>query len=235
MSMNEASKIETLRREFQNVPTTAKAPEDCPDQETIWAAAAGEVSAEERRRVVSHLSTCAECAHAWRLAWALQAEMRAEAEESASHNGHANGVVEGPWKRWKQLAPHVAAAALLLVALGVGVMIQQPETPPPAPVHRGVVDQEIQSLIPEGEALPREDFVLRWDFPDDDAIYDLRVMTPDLREVLHEKRAIHGLSYEVPARELREIAPSEGVVWTVQARSADGVLLAEKTFRTTVR
>lgn len=215
--MEKAKKIETLRRAFQDAPATTPTPESCPDAESIWDAAAGELSAKERRRVVSHLSTCPECAHAWRLAWAMQAEMREEAEDT----GHTYTTVIGPWKRF---APQIAAAAMLILALGVGVVLTGPGPEPRAPVHRSaVVEHEIESLVPEDEALPREELVLRWTPAGEGAVYDVQVMTRELEPLAHAED-LEETTFEVSEEVLAQLPAEAEVLWRVEARLPDGTV-----------
>ncbi len=230
--MKEAKKIETLRREFQDARATAQPQGACPDAESIWDAATGDLPAEERREIVSHLGSCADCTHSWRLAWAMQAEMRDEGGKTDTQSTYGVVVLN----RWKRFAPQVAAAALLVFALGVGVMWNQPEPVDRTPAVRGAtVEHEIESLLPEGEGLPREEFVLRWEFPKQGVTYDLRVMTSDLRSTLHEAHGIQSKSYQVPEEKLSNVASERDVVWSVRVRSADGMFLDERIFRTPLR
>lgn len=209
----EAKKIETLRREFQD--STAPPQGACPDTERIWDAAAGDLPVEQRREVVSHLCSCAECTHAWRLAWAMQAEMREEAVGNASHSGQET-VVTGPWAQWKPYLPKVAAAAMLILALGVGVMWNQPEPVDRTPAVRGAtVEHEIESLIPEGEALPREDFVLRWSSGPQDATYRIRVLDEEMNE-LTQAANLQAATFQVPREALENIPARGNVYWYVE-------------------
>lgn len=206
MSKLEAKNIETLRQGFQSLPAGAGSTKDCPNAETIWDAAAGDLPVDERRQVVSHLSTCGECNHAWRLAWAMQTEMRRDEEGT---------VVNGPWS-WTRYTSQIAAAALLVVTLGVGVLLTGPELETHPPVTRGLApaaEVEIRSLIPEGEALPRDNFVLRWTGPQD-ASYSIRVLDMDMDELTRADHLEEPI-FRVPADSLAGVSSQEDVYWSV--------------------
>lgn len=227
MSKLEAKNIETLRQGFQSLPAGAGSTKDCPDAETIWDAAAGELPVDERRQVVSHLATCSECNHAWRLAWAMQTEMRRNEEGT---------VVNGPWS-WTRYTSQIAAAALLVLTLGVGVLLTGPEVETHPPVHRGLAptaEAEIESLIPEGEALPRDNFVLRWTSSYENPTYDLRVMDATM-ESLTSKTGLREAKFRVAPEFLEPIRSGSSVYWSVQAFGDSGATLGKETFVTELR
>lgn len=226
----DTKRIDTLRRGFQ-VPSPAASLGEHPDPDRLWAALAGELPAEERRALVDHVALCAACAEDWRMAAALRREMR-EDERQSRPASDAPTVVVGPWRRMR--APLVAAAAAVVLAVGVGLwqMEMQPgqEQGWVEPAHRGATTEEITSAI-DGEALPRDEFVLTWSGGPEGAVYNLTVMSQDLSDLLVSEQGLTTLEYRVSAEKLDPVATGDPVAWRVEALSPDGERQSS-TFRT---
>jgi hypothetical protein len=180
------------------------------------------------REVVEHLAVCPECAEAWRLAAALEEEARAAGEEAAFR-----GVPRQPW----YLQPLRVAATLALALVAVAVVWNVVQAPEEAPVWRGDGELEIRSLLPEGEALPREEAELRWTpVPAGDpegTTYDLLVSTADLVSVA-EADGLEEARYTLPADALEGLPPGTKLLWRVEARLEDGRTVRSPTFTTPV-
>jgi len=98
--------------------TAASQPSTCPSADTLARAAAGELSASERREVADHLSTCATCSEEYRVAASL-AEWAQRTSSEIDPAGNPLRAV--PVARWPLLA--TAAAALLAVGATATLVI----------------------------------------------------------------------------------------------------------------
>jgi len=201
----------------------------CPVPERIYDAARGALPPGEVREVVEHLAACPECAEAWRLAVALEEEARA-----------GGAVVDPaaarrPWYLQPVRAAAAAAVALVAVAV-VWTVVQQPED---APVWRDAGRLEIRSLLPEGEALPRGEAVLRWTpVPEEDpegTTYDVLVSTEEDPFPIAEADRLEETSYRIPP-DVMEAVPAGGeILWQVEALLADGRTVASPTYKVRIR
>jgi hypothetical protein len=206
-------------------------PGACPAPERIYDAARGALPPGDVREVVEHLAVCPECAEAWRLAAAL--------EEEAREEGAAEAVFPGASRRPWYLQPLRVAATVALALVAVAVVWTVVQAPEEAPVWRGDGELEIRSLLPEGEALPRADAVLRWTpVPEDDpegTTYDLRVTTEDVFTSVAEADGLEEPRYTISPEALEDIVPGTELLWRVEARLEDGRTVASQTFTTAVR
>ena len=193
-----------------------------PSGDDRWAALSGELPASERRAIVDHTAGCATCAEAWRLA----AEMKPRGVPAAAPATH-------PRSKLAWLAP-LAAAAALAVALGAGLWPRRVHAPGAAPGYRGGDPAEVQSLVADGDALPREDFRLRWSTGPEASRYDLRVTSESL-DALVDVADLADTSYLVPPSALSSVPSGGRVLWRVEAVAPDGTRTASRTFVTGVR
>ncbi len=194
----------------------------CPTPEALLRAFTGEAPRGERRAVVAHLATCAACAEDWRLAREIMpdeagAQARDERPEAAS-------VVVGPWLR----SGLIALAAALVAAAGVGWWPRL-VTPPPA-VYRQTQSEAPRALVPDGAALPRDAFELRWDYAQADARYAVTLSDAAL-EALFEARDLEQRAVVVPAAALGTLPDGATLLWQVEARLPDGRQARSSTFR----
>lgn len=193
-----------------------------PSGDDLWAAVRGELAAERRRALVDHTAACAACAQAWRLA--------VEMTPDPIHAAVPKPAGARPALYW--LAPLAAAAVAAVV--GAGLWQWRAPVPDAAPGYRGGDAGEIRSLVGDGEALPREDFRLRWSAGPEGSLYDLRATTESL-EVLADAVGLTETSYVVPPSAL-SVVPSGGrVLWRVEVARPDGGRTATRTFVTRVR
>lgn len=232
----DTKRIDTLRRGFE-VPAPAALLGEHPDPDRLWAALAGELPAEERRALVDHVALCAACAEDWRMAAALQREMREDERQSRPASDAMPTVVAGPWRRMR--APLVAAAAAVVLAVGVGLweMERQPAEQgewTQAPVQRSATAPHLLISPVAGASLPRDHFELTWSGGPEGTVYDVTVMTGDLTERLHQSRGLTSLEYEVPAAALETVASGDELAWHLVAVLPDGTRRSS-TFRTRVR
>lgn len=221
----EEGELAKLRRAFASVSQTEPVPAACPSPEQIWGAVRGEVPPGDIRQIVEHTASCASCAEDWRLAVALQKP------------AGASNVVHAPerftaGRRFRNWG--LAAAAALAVAV-VGIRWQQGLIDEQA-VYRQGEQATIQSLVEEGRALPRDQFLLRWSAPEiPGATYDVEVSTEDLRPVASADD-LREPQFLVPASALAGLPPGARLLWTVDAELPQGgQMRSEQTFVATVQ
>ena len=198
--------FDNLRRAFRDRRTRAGLEEACPDRESIWSAARGEAPRQETVEIVKHTGRCAACADSWRLAAALGAGEPGEATRP--------GAVR---RRWLPIT--AAAAAMLVVAVGLGVvLLQRPDDS--ATPFRSDPEQAIRSLVPEDRPLPRSEFLLRWSPGPEGTIYrvDLSIESGPLPS----PPPLDEPQYLVPAESLAAVPAGGRVFWRVRASFPDG-------------
>ncbi len=187
----------------------------CPDSDTLWRAARGEIPVDEMRALAAHVVTCGPCTTAWRLAHAVAAE----ADPAAA----ATSPLPRPRTRARWAL--IAAAAVVMV----GVLSLWPtQEPPGEPALRAALRPEIVSELEPGAPLPREAFELRWKGVPG-ARYSIDVATSDL-EILARTNDLDATSWIVPPEALRDLPPGALIEWQVQATLPDGSTLASRTF-----
>ena len=218
--------LATLRDAFAAQPNHAPQPEICPPPEKIWDAVRGELPPDQIREIVEHTALCASCAEDWRLARTFQAQ-----ETAVRTVTPTNVVPFAPRQRLRNFALAIAAALALVV---VGVQwLQRPQTDPG--YREGGEQAGIRSLLPEGEALPRDRFVLRWAAPEiPGAEYDVQVSTEDL-QVVATAENLRGAEYQVPESALAGLPASTRLLWKVEADLPGGSRLSSPTFVTPLR
>ena len=207
-----------LREAFAALGERAAPGPACPEPDRLWAAATAKSPVEERHEIIAHTASCASCAAAFRLARGL----------SEDEAGHAGQVVpnfrftQRPWLRWA--APLAAIAAALILAVLVPGMWRREPSP-----YRGGETREILSEIPETAALPRGQADLRWTAGPPGSRYEVRVLTPEGREIAVES----GLTtprYRIPEAALGGVEAGTAVYWQVKALEPDGTSRVSKTF-----
>lgn len=199
----------TFDEAFASLAERARRSESCPELETIWAAANGELSVEEARRWMAHGGDCPACAEAWRLAREMSERFRNESVAT----GPARAAKIPSWTIWGGLA---AAAVLTIVLVAPRLL----EDPSPA-VYRDDVAAPIHSLLPEDRPLRRDDCVLRWTTGPPGATYRLEVAT-HAEGVLDSRRDLAEPEYLVPQELLAGIVPGSQLLWRVTVVYPDG-------------
>jgi hypothetical protein len=211
-----------LREAFASVAETAGTGAACPSVDALWESVAGRCDRRLREAVILHLGECTACAAAWRLARDLHRD----------ENGAK--VLEGParWFRqtWVQVA---AAAAVLLIAVSVAVQFRTGNREYAAE-FRGQEGDWIQSLVPEGVALPRERCLLRWTPGPVHTVYDVRMTTEDLAPVARCK-GLDLAEFLVPPEALTRMSSGARIVWQVTAHVPDGSVVESRSFTTGIR
>lgn len=189
----------------------------CATSEQLWLTVRGELPAAERRAVVAHLAECPGCREDWRLTWELYRQ------QQAAEDGDPRGrVLDGPWGGLRKYAAQVtAAAAVLVVAVGLGMFFHRP----PEPTFRGdrsVIETALDNgagapLVEEDATLPRDAFLLRW-VPDvEGTTYRVKV-TNDAGDPVHRSGWLDEPEYRVPPEALEGLASGEQLYWHLEIR-----------------
>ena len=218
-----------LRAAFAAPVAVAPDPESCPAPEAIWAAVRGELPPRELREVLEHTASCTACAEDWRLAAELDRQSAATADVVTA----PGKVITGRFGQWRAFAGVAALAACLLIAIGLN---RTGEVGPKDPAYRdapapGTV---VRSLLPDGQALPRQGAVLRWTPVVGAASYDVRVSTEDLR-VVQTAQGQTATEYRVPESALAGLAPGAKLLWQVEAVFPDGTRQSSPTYANPLR
>ena len=217
----EEGELARLRRAFA-CQSHAPEPAACPPPEKIWESVRGELPAAHARAIVEHMAACPSCAEDWRLAVALQKPATASNVISAAERFSVGRRL----RTWG-----LAAAAVLALAVFGVQWAQQTRVDP---TYRGD-EVTIQTLVEEGQALPRQQFLLRWSAPEiPGATYDIKVSTEDLR-VIATGDDLRKPQFLVPAHALAGLPPGTRLMWNVDAELPEGGHVESATFFTTVQ
>jgi hypothetical protein len=228
------NEIASLRKAFATSSYTPE-PAVCPAPEKIWDAVQGALPADEVREIVLHTAVCAACAEDWRLAHTLQTESEAGAAVAPP----------APLRfapRFNQLRNWGLAAAAALALAFVGLQWFQRPLLPAGPdssngsTYRGS-QATIRSLVAEGQALPRDRFLLKWSPPAGApavTAYAVEVSTEDLR-VLSSAEGLKATEYQVPASALADLPAGSRLLWKVETDLPEGGHVKSPTFITPVQ
>lgn len=206
-------------------------PEECPEPGRLWDGAAGELPADELRAVVDHLAGCPDCSEEWRLALAVREESEEQVlrPERAAAPAAGWGALPRTARRW------AAAAAVAVIGLGLaGVWWSQQQVPDGPAVYRDAEEATIESLLPEGERLSREDPVLRWSAGPEGSTYSVLVSTEDMAGSVAEATGLSEPEYRLPDEALEALPSGATIFWQVEATTPEGGRVASVTFVTTV-
>jgi hypothetical protein len=211
-----------LRAAFQALGESAAGP--CPeaDLERVWLAVSGELPAAERRALVERMATDRALAEAWRVA----AELWRASQEKAAPEAETQAP------RWAWSLGWVAAAAALVVVVGGTAVLWRGG--PGGDVLRDQAPVAIESLVPAGTALPRDDFRLRWTPGPEGSRYEVRVTSEDLR-LLATATGLMAAEFVVVPAQLVDVGPGARVLWQVDLVLPDGGRVASQTFVMAVR
>ena len=210
--------VTQLRAAFALLSENAVPGPDCPTPDSIWETLRGGMSASSTATIVEHTSRCHACAEAWRLGRELMGEQRV---------GSSRARAMWPGARSLGVWASLAAAALVIVAVGIGVFLKSSSQPPD--VLRAGAEADIQSLLPETVPLPRAACVLKWSVPAEGARYTIRVATQDLSPIA-SARDLAQPAYQVPMKSLEALSPGATIVWRVEADLPDGRRIASQAF-----
>lgn len=220
---SQRDELESLSRAFA-ARSQSLGQQQCPAPEQLFEAVSGNLDRERRMQIIDHVSECAECSEAWRLAMELGARTDEETIRASTSQVTQiptelmSGSRGGVWKF------AMAASVIVSVGLLTHFALREDETPQ----YRDVIDSIApKSLVSDG--LPRDQFVLRWSPGPAGSTYTVRLSTQDLA-VLLEQQDIYGSEFLVPSAALEGVASGEQVLWQVEARLPDGKRLSSETF-----
>jgi len=180
------------------------------EAETIWRAAAGELSPDETAAVLDRALSSPEDAEAWALAAAIRA-----GAEAAGENPSASGSPAGSrTARWILLA----AAAVVVVGIALPFLVRGPGD---GTVFRGEGNPAGSSLLAEGAAVPRDAVLLRWTPGPEGSTYDVVVSREDLEPVL-EAHGLKRSELHVPAAALASLPDGALLLWQVTVHTPEG-------------
>lgn len=200
---------ERLRDAVAEVAEAAEDPSDCPEAERIWLSARRELGPAENERMLLHVASCPACALAWRVAQDMGPRSAVSPREPGARGGGS--------RRWIG----VAAAALVVAAVGLGIVFRPGPGGEPEAVYRTQEGRWLRSTLEEGVPLAREDFVLRWVPGPQGTLYDVLV-TSETLEPLAEVASLESAELHVSAESLEELAAGSPVLWQVTAHLPDG-------------
>ena len=192
-------------------PPAGEAREGCPDADTIWRAARGEMPWAETERLLTHAAACAACATAWRMARSLSEGEPAAARRRASP----------PWLRY------AASVALVAVLAGLAWKIGMRRTPEAG--YRATAPAAIHALVADGSTLPRSHFVLRWTPGPPGTRYAVEVSDERLAAIVAQS-GLTDASFQVAQERLSPLADGAQVLWLVKATLPDGERVTSGTF-----
>ncbi len=194
--------------------------EEHPDAEKLWASAAGELDPTDDHLIMLHLSRCASCASSWRLA----REMLSSAEITSIPN--TSSVPQH--RAWSHRLEVLAAAAVLMIGVGLGFLLINHSREPSRPVYRQQSQMIRIIASPATRIMPRSACRLRWDGGPTGTRYDLTV-TGESLETICLAKGLMKPEYLVPAH---RIPPSaHEILWRVTAHLPTGEIIRSETFR----
>jgi hypothetical protein len=206
--------FEALARAFAARQGTRDASSACPPAEQLYEAASGGLDRAQRLQIVDHISQCAACAQAWRLAMELGARPSSDAERSVP-----------------TLIPKFALAASVILAFGVAAYFVMPGQEE-GPQYRDAA-HPLAPVSQTGERLSRDRFVLRWSPGPEGSTYAVRLATTDLVPVL-EKQDITSAELTAPRTTLEKVPTGEQLLWQVEVRLPNGQRIASPTYVVTL-
>jgi hypothetical protein len=200
---------ERLREALTEVAEAVREGRDCPDAERIWLSARRELGPSENESILLHVARCAACSLAWRVAQDLGDRAAGVGLEPAPRGGAS------------RLRYGLAAAALVVAAVGLGIVFRPGPADEPETVYRTQEGTWLRSTLEEGVPLPREELVLHWTPGPEGTIYDVLV-TSETLEPLAGAASLEAAEFRVDAESLEGLPAGSRVLWQVTARLPDG-------------
>ncbi len=218
--------LEALRRALTALTDRAPEPDRCLEPDRIWAAAHGDLATEERREIIDHTASCADCAEAWRLAREVGREVAGGTDQATTEPSPATGgrvlAMGHRFRRFAAPLAGLAAAAVLLLVVGL------PREGPAPPELRAGETATIRSLLPAGEPLARDRCLLRWSEVAG-ARYFVLVSDAQLA-VVARAQDLTQPRFQVPPESLAGLGAGVEIYWRVEAVLPDGSSSSSRTF-----
>jgi hypothetical protein len=211
---------ELLSQAFRDRQTNVDE-EACPDNERIWDAAKGLLSKQQRRKIIDHTSTCPTCAASWRMAREL-----IELEKKNPHKPEAEQAEVVPFQRQSKAQWYGMATIAAVLLLAIGISFFQPQ-PTDQPIMRSGQTNIITTQM-EGQTLSRAACELQWQLAENQAqvVYQIRVTTEDIFEVLYEENNLTETRITIPAEALASVSNGEYLIWQVTASLRNGTSIS---------
>ena len=209
---------DTQARELHQRATATSDRSGCPTAETIASMARGELGTADRMRALEHLAVCSSCALDTRLALEA-APWSAELLRQIGGPSESVTPVEraSAWGRRSRLAPRLALAATLLMALAAGVWLVRVastlDATRDAEALRGG-DEEHVAPGPGSELVAPPE---RLAWPPQPGASGYRVTLFDARALrIWESTPIAEPQLVLPPEALDELHAGEGYLWLVE-------------------
>ena len=217
--------FETLARAFAARGQSRGVMNTCPDPEQLFEAASGTLECEQRLRIVDHVSQCAECSQAWRMAMELGARPTTDVMQSRPTLFSRLHLPTWP-VRSKAIEIRIAFAAAAMCTIAVAAYLAMP-IQQQRPQYRELANPLAPVSLLAGN-LTRERFLLRWSPGPRGSIYTLRLTTADLVPLLVQQDLTRP-ELLVPSTVLGGVVSGEQLLWQVEVRLPNGQRVASKT------
>lgn len=191
-----------LRDAFAEVPAEAAPTSECPPPERIWDALHGATPKHEAAAIILHTAACEHCAEAWRIA-----------PRAAGEVPGVPAPVRPAWRSPWVWIPGAAAAALLSFGILTDVLPKLSLGEAPVEYRAGGADP-IRPLTPDGTALDRDAFTLRWTPGPEGCRYQVRVLTEALDQIAGAY-ALDRPEFTVPAPALAQLPADTRLLWQI--------------------
>lgn len=201
-----------LTRAFAARGQTRMAPEQCPEAEQMFDAAAGTLGREQRLRLIDHIAQCAQCTEAWRIAIELGVRPAKASSSGASLR-------------------RFAVAASVVVAVGIAAYVTIPDRDFLG--YRQAIDVRAPVAM-TSENLPRDHFVLRWSPGSQGVTYAVRLSTVELRSLFVEE-GLTRAEIVVPAEIFDGVSDGTPLLWQIEVREPDGQRRVSQTYTVTLQ
>jgi hypothetical protein len=175
----------------------------------------GDLPAAERRQLVKRLSTDPALAEAWRVTHQLRPDRPAARVRSTAARRPL--ALPSSW---------IAAAAVAALAIGAVMVLRYQ---PSAGALRDSGVYTIESRLADGMSLPRDGFRLQWNPGPQDARYQVRITTEDLR-LLTAVADLTEPEVIVSPATLANVAAGSRIFWQVEGLLPGGERIVSPTF-----
>jgi hypothetical protein len=220
--------FEALARAFAAREQSQGTMNQCPAPEQLFEAASGALDREQQLRIVDHVSQCAECTQAWRLAMELGARPPSHVEQSRP-SLFSRLRLRTIQARQFALAASVICAVGLTAYLVIPAIIPVTQQPPQ---YRDAAHPMAPVSLVTG-SLARDRFLLRWSAGPQGSTYLLRLTTIDLAPLLVQQDLTRA-EFVAPSAALANVESGEQLLWQVEVRLPDGQRIASETYVVTV-
>ena len=205
-------------RDAFNQPVDRAASPSCPDDETLWKAAHGELDSETAGPILDHVAACSSCTESWRMAREI-GERAGLSPEAKVLPFHRRPVV------WGLVT---LAASILVVSLFLPPILDRgPDAP--ADEFREPSGVALESHLDESVRLARDDLLLKWSAGPEGTLYTVELADSNL-VVLGRSEPLNQPEFRVPAALLAEQTEGATVYWRIEAVLPDGTRVSSAVY-----